>query len=41
MPLREVIEASRFEVLDRFLDLNIDTPDDITNLEEKLQLVNE
>ena len=41
IPLREVIEASRFEVLDRFLDLNIDTPDDITNLEEKLQLVNE
>ena len=31
-PLREVIEASRFEVLDRFLELNIDTPEDIINL---------
>ena len=41
IPLREIIEASRFEVLDRFLDLNIDTPDDIINLEEKLQSVNE
>ena len=40
-PLREVIEASRFEVLDRFLELNIDTPEDIINLQEKLQLVNE
>lgn len=40
-PLREVIEASRFEVLDRFLELNIDTPEDIVNLQEKLQLVNE
>ena len=40
-PLREVIEASSFEVLDRFLELNIDTPEDIINLEEKLQLVNE
>ena len=40
-PLREVIEASRFEVLDRFLELNIDTPEDIINLKEKLQLVNE
>jgi len=41
LPLREVIEASRFEVLDRFLELNIDTPEDIINLQEKLQLVNE
>ena len=40
-PLREVIETSRFEVLDRFLELNIDTPEDIINLQEKLQLVNE
>ena len=40
-PLREVIETSRFEVLDRFLELNIDTPEDIINLKEKLQLVNE
>ena len=40
-PLREVIEASRFEVIDRFLELNIDTPEDIINLKEKLQLVNE
>ena len=40
-PLREIINASRFEVLDRFLDLNIDTPADIINLKEKLQLVNE
>ncbi len=40
-PLREVIEASRFEVIDRFLELNIDTPEDIINLQEKLQLVNE
>ena len=39
-PLREVIKASRFEVRDRFIDLNIDTPDDIINLEEKLQFVN-
>jgi CTP:molybdopterin cytidylyltransferase MocA len=39
--LREVIEASRFEVLDRFLELNIDTPEDIINLQEKLKLVNE
>ena len=39
--LREVIQASRFEVLDRFLELNIDTPEDIINLQEKLQLVNE
>ena len=41
LPLREVIEASRFEVLDRFLELNIDTPEDIINLQEKLQLVND
>ena len=40
-PLREVIEARRFEVLDRFLELNIDTPHDIVGLQEKLQLVNE
>ena len=40
-PLREVIKASRFEVIDRFLELNIDTPEDIINLKEKLQLVNE
>ena len=36
-PLKEVIEASRFEVLDRFLNLNIDTPEDIVNLKEKLK----
>ena len=41
LPLREVIEAGRFEVMDRFLYLNIDTPEDIINLQEKLQLVNE
>ena len=40
IPLREVIEASRFEVSDRFLDLNIDTPEDLVNLHEKLKLVN-
>ena len=40
-PLREVIEASRFEVQDRYLELNIDTPNDIVDLQEKLQLVNE
>ena len=40
-PLREIIKPSRFEVLDRFLELNIDTPEDIINLQEKLQLVNE
>ncbi len=40
IPLREVIEASRFEVSDRFLDLNIDTPEDLVNLHEILKLVN-
>ena len=40
-PLREVIEASRFEVLDKFLDLNIDTPEDAVNLHEILKLVND
>ena len=41
LPLREVIKASRFEVLDRFLDLNIDTPADIINLKDKLKSINE
>ena len=41
LPLREVIEASKFEVLDRFLELNIDTPDDIKDLAEKLRTVNQ
>ena len=41
LPLREVIEASKFEVLDRFLELNIDTPDDIRDLAEKLRTVNQ
>ena len=40
-PLREIINASRFEVLDRFLDLNIDTPADIINLKDKLKSINE
>tara|TARA_B100000575_G_C22979036_1_gene564989 strand:- start:148 stop:729 length:582 start_codon:yes stop_codon:yes gene_type:complete len=40
-PLKEVIEASRFEVLDRFLNLNIDTPEDIVNLKEKLKSIND
>ena len=40
-PLREVIKASRFEVLDKFLDLNIDTPEDAVNLHEILKLVND
>ena len=41
LPLREVIKASRFEVLDKFLDLNIDTPEDIINLQDKLKSINE
>tara|TARA_B100000945_G_scaffold143727_1_gene114975 strand:+ start:26599 stop:27189 length:591 start_codon:yes stop_codon:yes gene_type:complete len=41
LPLKEIIEASRFEVFDRFLDLNIDTPEDVRNLSEKLDSVNE
>ena len=41
LPLREVIEAIRFEVSDRFLDLNIDTPEDAVNLHEILKLVND
>ena len=41
VPLREIIEAKRFEVLDRFLELNIDTPEDVRNLTEKLRSVNE
>ena len=41
LPLREVIEASRFEVSDRFLNLNIDTPEDAVNLHEILKLVND
>ena len=41
LPLREVIEARKFEVSDRFLQLNIDTPEDIRELSEKLQCVNE
>tara|TARA_Y100001935_G_scaffold253318_1_gene259237 strand:- start:522 stop:725 length:204 start_codon:yes stop_codon:yes gene_type:complete len=40
-PLKEVIGASKFEVLDRFLNLNIDTPEDIVNLKEKLKSVND
>ena len=40
-PLREIINASRFEVLDRFLDLNIDTPADLINLKDKLKSINE
>tara|TARA_Y100001968_G_scaffold278183_1_gene273394 strand:- start:28 stop:618 length:591 start_codon:yes stop_codon:yes gene_type:complete len=41
VPLREIIEAKRFEVLDRFLELNIDTPEEVKNLAEKLRSVNE
>ena len=41
LPLREVIEPSRFEVSDRFLNLNIDTPEDAINLHEMLKLVND
>ena len=41
LPLREIIKPSRFEVLDRFLELNIDTPEDVRNLDEKLQSVNQ
>ena len=41
VPLREIIEAKRFEVLDRFLELNIDTPEEVRNLTEKLRSVNE
>ena len=41
VPLREIIEAKRFEVLDRFLELNIDTPEEVRNLAEKLRSVNE
>tara|TARA_Y100000588_G_scaffold43749_1_gene41516 strand:- start:234 stop:413 length:180 start_codon:yes stop_codon:yes gene_type:complete len=41
LPLKEIIESSRFEVFDRFLDLNIDTPEDVRNLSEKLDSVNE
>ena len=41
LPLREIIEASKFEVSDRFLNLNIDTPEDTVNLDKKLRLVND
>ena len=41
VPLREIIEAKRFEVLDRFLELNIDTPEEVKSLAEKLRSVNE
>ena len=41
LPLRELIEASRFEVSDRFLNLNIDTPEDAVNLDEILKFVND
>ena len=41
VPLREIIEAKRFEVLDRFLELNIDTPEDVRRVEKILVDTNE
>ena len=35
-PLREIVDPVRFEVIDRTLHLNIDTPSDIEELEQKL-----
>ena len=39
LPLREVIEESKFEILDRVLDFNVDTPECIRDLAEKLHSV--
>jgi len=39
--LREIVNPSRFEVTDRNLHLNIDTPLDIEHLQQKLDSINE
>lgn len=41
LPLRDIVEPNRFEVNDRGLHLNIDTPADIERLQEKLDSVDE
>ena len=38
-PLREVVNPQRFEVDDPELHMNIDTPEDIEILEERLAIV--
>ena len=39
LPLRDIVEPLRFEVSDRALHLNIDTPADIDSLREKIDSV--
>ena len=38
-PLREIVDPVRFEVIDETLHLNIDTPADIEELEDKLESI--
>ena len=38
-PLREIVDPVRFEVIDEALFLNIDTPSDIEDLEQKLDSI--
>ncbi len=39
LPLRDIVSPSRFEVSDEYLNLNIDTPQDVENISEKLDSV--
>ena len=39
MPLNKIVEPSRIKVSDKHLHLNLDTPNDIDNLEEKLSYI--
>jgi len=41
LPLREIVNPARLQVLDKHLHLNIDTPQDLERLQEKLESVNE
>jgi CTP:molybdopterin cytidylyltransferase MocA len=41
LPLRDIVNPGRFEVMDKVLHLNIDTPSEIENLQQKLDCINE
>ena len=41
LPLRDIVDPSRFEVLDNCLHLNIDSPSDIEYLQQKLDSINQ